>query len=482
MSAAPQTGEAGFRIRQCVAPGIVAAMAIAVVLLWSLVLTNLPWVIARPWLGRIGEGLPVALGGIAFAMLAQVLVPHLLVRAAGLPPTRMVRQFIAALCWVVSIGSVGAIFFNVPVGSLVTTSGLVVAMIGIALKDVIADAFTGLALPIKIGDWIEVEGQLGRVVEISWRATRLLTSDRVTVSIPNTHLTAKPFKNFSQPEPYFRDAFKVVLDHAVTSYQAERILLAAARQVEAIQDIPYRPDARIIAFTERGIEWELRYYVPDAGTAWKVRYQIQRNLLRNLHYSGIALPYPVLVRKDAPPREQGYEPADEVRFLRGVELFDSLSDDELRSVVKALTLRLKITGQPLVRQGEAGDSLFVLREGLLRVSIRRPDTSDEIEVAQLAPGSFVGEMSLLTGAPRSATVTPVIDSMCYEITRDIMAPLIEKRPELAQQLSDVLADRQLRNSAKLETSGKVNEIQKRSLTEQILGRINTFFRLRNAAE
>jgi small-conductance mechanosensitive channel/CRP-like cAMP-binding protein len=482
MSAAPQTGEVGFRIRRYLAPGIVAVAAVLLALLWYRVLAVLPWVTARPLSARVGEAVPVAFGAVAFAMLAQATVPNFMVRVAGLPPTRMVRQLVSALCWIVTIAIVGAIFLNVPVGSLVTTSGLLLAAIGVALKDVIADALTGLALPIKIGDWIEVDGQLGRVIEISWRATRLLTPDRITVNIPNTHLTAKLFKNLSQPEPYYRDAFKVVLDHGVTTHQAERILLAAARQVEAIQDIPYRPDARITAFTDRGIEWELRYYVPDAGVAWKVRYQVQRNLLRNLHYSGIALPYPVLIRKDAPPREQANEPADEVRFLRGVELFDSLSDAELRSMVKMLALRLKLAGAPLVRQGEAGDSLFVLREGLWRVSIARPEGGGEIELAQLAPGSFVGEMSLLTGAPRSATVTPVIDSMCYEITREILAPLMESRPELAQQLSDVLAERQLRNNAKLEASANVNEVQKRSLTEQILGRINAFFRLRSAAE
>ena len=462
-------------------PGGMAALAVAFAVLWHEVGAVQPWAVARPWLGHIGAGLPIVLGGVAAALLAQAAIPLLLVRHLRLPPTRMIRQLVVAICWLIAVSVVGAIFFDVPVGSLVTTSGLLVAMIGLALKNVISDAFTGLSLPIRIDDWIEVDGQVGRVVEISWRATRLLTPERVTLIIPNTHLTAKPFKNFSQPEPYYRDAFRVVLDHSVTSHQAERILLAAARQVEATRGIPYRPEARIAGFTERGIEWELRYYVPDVPNAWRVRYQVQRNLLRNLHYSGIALPYPVLVRKDAQPRERHAEPADEMSFLRGVELFDSLSDDEVRTLVRSVALRLKVAGQPLVRQGDAGDSLFVLREGLLGVSIARPDGDGEIELAQLAPGSFVGEMSLLTGAPRSATVTPVINSMCYEITRDVMAPLMESRPELARQLSDVLAERQLRNAARLEASAKISDVQKRSLTEQILGRINSFFRLRTAA-
>ena len=482
LSGATQAVDSGFRVRLLVAPTIVAAIAILFAVLWNQIAVVNPWVAARVWLVRTGDGLPIVVGALAAGLLAQAVVPHVLVRHLRLPPTRMVRQLVVALCWLIAISMVGAIFFDVPVGSLVTTSGLLVAMIGLALKNVISDAFTGLALPIKIGDWIEVDGQTGRVVEISWRATRLQTLDRITIIIPNTHLSAKPFRNFSLPEPYYRDSFRVVLDHSVTTHQAERILLAAARQVEAIQTIPFRPDVRIAAFTDRGIEWELRFFVPDAEKAIRVRHQVHRNLLRNLHFSGIALPYPVVVRKSAQPRERAYAPADEFNFLRGVELFDSLSDEELETVSKGMPMKLKLAGQALVRQGDPGDSLFVLREGLLSVSIARPEGGEDIEVAQLAPGSFVGEMSLLTGAPRSATVTPVVDSMCYEITREIMAPLMESRPDLAQQLSDILADRQIRNSAKLEASSKVNEIQKKSLTDQILGRINSFFRLRTAAE
>ena len=461
---------------------MIGLLAVLFAIVWGEWAVATQWVAARVWLVKVGGGLPIVLGGIAAALLAQAVLPSFLIQNLRLPPTRMFRQLVVVLCWLVAIGLVGAIFFDVPVGSLVTTSGLLVAMIGIALKNVISDAFTGLSLPIKLGDWIEVDGVTGKVVEISWRATRLQTLDRVTVIIPNTHLTAKPFRNFSLPEPYFRDSFRVVLDQSVTSHQAERILLAAARQVEVSQSLPHKPDVRITAFTERGIEWELRYYVPDMEKLIRVRHQVHRNLLRNLHMSGIALPYPVIVRKDAQPRERLVLPADEYAFLRGVELFDSLSDEELERIARTLPMQLKLVGQPLVRQGEPGDSLFILREGLLSVSIAKPDSGEEIEVAQLAPGSFVGEMSLLTGAPRSATVTPIVDSMCYEITRAIMAPLMENRPELAQQLSDVLAERQLRNSAKLESAVKVSEVQKKSLTEQILGRVNSFFRLRSAAE
>ncbi len=482
MAADTRTELGGFEARRLIAPALTAALAILFATLWNNLLVAEPYVANRAWLMRLGEGVPIVLGGVAAGMLAHAVAPWLLVRHLRMPPTRMFRQFVIALCWTLAAGIVGAIFFDVPVGSLVTTSGLLVAMIGLALKNVISDAFTGLALPIKIGDWIEVDGQTGRVVEISWRATRLQTLDRVTVIIPNTHLTAKPFRNFSLPEPYYRDSFRVVLDPSVTTHQAERILLGAARQVEAIQAIPYRPDVRITAFTERGIEWELRFFVPDAEKAVRVRHQVHRNLLRNLHYSGIALPYPVIVRRTAQPNERAYEPADDIRFLRGIELFDSLSDDELRAISDKLAPTLKLAGQALVRQGEAGDSLFVLREGLLSVTIAKPDGGGEIEVAQLAPGSFLGEMSLLTGAPRSATVTPITDSMCYEITREIIGPLMESRPEMAQQLSDVLAERQLRNAAKLEASAQTVETQKKSLTEQILRRINSLFRLRSAAE
>jgi small-conductance mechanosensitive channel/CRP-like cAMP-binding protein len=424
-------------------------------------------------LARIGSGLPIILLVTALTLLGIRLTYLILAHRLGSTPPRLMRQIIAVGAWTVNGGILAASLFEVPLGSLVTTSGMMVAVIGIALKNMISDLFTGLSLPVKLGDWIEVDGSIGRVIEVGWRATRLVTTNEVTVIIPNSHLTAKPFRNFSQPGTSFRDSFRITLPSTVTVYQAERNLTAAARQVDMVAAMPVPPDVRIAGFNDRGVEWEVRYFVPNYDSASGVRFRIQRNLMRNLHFSGIALPAKMIELHQL-PAAQSHAGCEELTFLSSIEMFDGLTPDELSAICARMTRRLVHAGTPVVRQADTGDSLFVLKEGLLRVSIHN-DGIDTI-VGQISPGQFFGEMSLLTGAPRSATVQPVVDCMIYEISRNTMLPIMQNRPEIAEQMSHVLALRQLANAPMMNAQGKQEEA-KESLTRQLLGRIRAFFTL-----
>lgn len=423
---------------------------------------------------RLLHALPVILLVAGLTVLGIRLTYRLIEHRTGSAPPRLTRQVIAVAAWAVNGAILAAGIFEVPLGSLVTTSGMMVAVLGIALKNMISDLFTGLSLPLKMGDWIEADGIVGRVVEVGWRATRMVTSDQVAVIIPNTHLTAKPFRNFSQPDPSFRDSFRVTLPATVTAYQAERNLTAAARQADLTGGLATLPEIRIAGFNDRGVEWELRYFVPDAGQASAVRFRIQRNLLRNLHFSGISLPgKQIQMHPPSPAPAQGV--SEEALFLGGIDMFDTLTPDELSSIAAHMARRLARAGTPVVRQGEVGDSLFILKEGLLGVGI----ASDGIEtvVGQIAPGQFFGEMSLLTGAPRGATVMPLVDSMVYEISREILEPVMRNRPEIAELMSRVLVQRQTANAPGMNVRDQ-SDAGREPLVRQLLGRISAFFRLR----
>ncbi len=470
--ALPQTIAAS--ARWLIAPALLSAAAAACWRAWLMVSAD---VTAGSGLARFGESLPLLLLAAAIAVFTSRLVQRLAARRLKSATPKLTRQLIGLVVWTVTCGVLAGSILDVPLGSLVTTSGMMVAVVGIALKNMISDLFTGLSLPLKIGDWIEVDGTLGRVVEVSWRATRLVTRDRVSVIIPNTHLMSKPFRNLSQPEPYYRERFRITLPASVTAYQAERNLVAAARQVDALAAMPFPPDVRITGFNDRGVEWELRYFVPDAEQASRLRYRVQRNLLRNLHYSGIALPATAIELRKAPPAPARHLGCEEQIFLANVDLFGTLTGDELSVLCTHMTRQLARSGIPVVHQGAAGDSLFIVKEGLLSVAINAEGI--DTVVGQVAPGQFFGEMSLLTGAPRSATVIPLVDSMVYEITRDVLRPLMQSRPELAQQMSEVLAERQIANAPKLAARGTVEEARE-SLAKQLFGRISTFFRLNTA--
>lgn len=457
-----------------IAPGLTGVTALLLRLAWQPLQLRL----ALPETSladRFGDQVPQLVAAAACAMLAARLGQFLAARRLGAVP-KLMRQIIAMVAWLLTCVVVAGAVFDVPLGSLVTTSGMMVAVIGIALKNMISDLATGLSLPVKVGDWIEVQGNIGRVVEVSWRATRLITRDEVTVIIPNTHLMAHPFQNLSQPEPSFRDSFRVTLPADLHPDRAERLLLSAAREVPELAAHPTHPELFATATNERGVEWELRYFVPDAESRPMLRSQVMRNLLRNLTHAGIALPAAMVELHRAQQSEAQRLGSRELAFLRGIELFDSLTDNELGKLVESME-RLKLPGGlAVVTQGEAGSSLFVLKEGMLEVSIA-DDSGKNTPVGQIVAGQFFGEMSLMTGAPRSATITTLTDSLIYEITHEALASLLKSRAELVQQLSTVLAERQLRNAPKLNQSRPTAEERRQSLTQQLMARVNEFFRL-----
>jgi len=390
----------------------------------------------------------------------------------GRRPPRLVRQIIGGGAWMIGLGVLIGSMWDVPVGSLMTTSGLLVAVIGIALKNMISDLVNGITLPVKVGDWVEVNNLRGRVVEISWRATKL-ANDQTTITIPNTHFSNHPIRNFSPDVGYYIDNIRIVLPVGVTAYQAERILVGSAHQVEAIARLPNIPEARIIKFTDTGVEWELRFPVPDGRLGAQLRHQVQRALLRDLYYSGIELPV-AQIELHRTPAIAEWPQREELTFLSHIDLFGTLTHDELELLCNRMRPRLIKAGSAVVKQGDSGDSLYIVQEGLLMATIGANGAATE--VGRIRPGQFFGEMSLLTGAARSATVTPMVDSKVYEVDRDILAPILQDRPEIAALMSRVLAERQLANAPKLESPTQM-VAERDSLAQQILGHITAFFRL-----
>lgn len=404
-------------------------------------------------------------------------------RRRGIPAPKLLTQLVGLALWVTTAVILLAVVYDVPVTGFLTTSGIIIAVIGFALRNLIADVFTGIALgieqPLRIGDWVQFADETpGKVVEINWRAARLETLEEVSIVVPNSQLATNAFRNFSRPDEYWRDEFEIVLPYDVTYRQAERILLSAVAQVPESANVPRKPDVLISDYTERGTEWRLRYWVPDYPRMAMTRYEVQRNVLRNLYYAGIEVPHGKLdmytPRRTAARQDEEREDID---FLNGITPLGPLTSEELDELGRKMRRHLCIAGEAVVRQGDEGDSLFVVKEGTLEASIMG-DTGLSTVVGRLNPGMFFGEMSLLTGAPRSATVVPSVDSVVFEITHADLEPLMQRRPAMADQLSEVLADRQMRNMRIMsEQAGEGVLDSQVTLAQQFLGGIQSFFRL-----
>ena len=385
------------------------------------------------------------------ALITLVLNPLIRSRT-GAPAPRILSNCVSATLFVVSIFMIIRFVFERPVGGLVATSGIVTVIIGFAIRDMIADFFSGLAMnieqPYRIGDWLELgPGEVGQVTEMNWRATRLITQARRTVIVPNSNLSSRQFVNISRPDRHYRESLDLVLNYTADPARIENILLAAVYATEGLAD--QRHDVRIMGFQERGVVYQIRFWVKDYTDKVRVRHRLAANALEFLSQAGISIPYAqheiVLTRQRRPRKERRINAR---RLFSRVDWLEALTRDELDQLAKVSIGREFKAGQAIVNQGDAGSSLYVLVEGMLEVFVRGAEDTEDA-VGQIQPGQAFGEMSLLTGSERVATVRSVTDSYALEIRREDFEPILRARPEIAEELGRMMARRQLLN----ETSG-----------------------------
>src|SRR5437870_334647 len=208
--------------------------------------------------------------------------------------------------------------------------------------------------------------------------------------------------------------------------------------------------------------------------------RLRTNVWYELKRQRIRIPYPIrtlhLERRSPKPAEEGHEEAREI--LRGEPLFECLSDDQINNLVQQSDLNHFGRGERVIEEGAEGDSMFILLRGAAEVSVSKNGST--IPVATLSSGDCFGEMSLLTGEKRSATVRAEGDCYVMEISKDVMADVIRESPDCLKQLSELLAKRKMETEGILKdaaTSSADQAAKQREYTATFLKRLKTFFAL-----
>jgi small-conductance mechanosensitive channel/CRP-like cAMP-binding protein len=368
--------------------------------------------------------------------------------------------------------------------SIITTSAVLTAVIGLAMQDTLGNLFSGIALQIdssiSIGDWIRLDDRaIGKVLEIRWRSTVLRTKNDDLVIIPNGLFAKGTITIFGKDGLQNRRwvYFNVHLRHPPN--QVQQVVTAALAGAPNVSMSP-PPDCITWRYHESWLEYAVRYrlvdYLPDDSTDSEVR----KRIWYALHRENIEIPYPgfnVFTTELSAAREQSKSERERERrleLLGQVGILAPLDDGERVLVADGLRHVVFGGGETILRAGEPGDSLYVLRSGT--VSVRLCADGLEREVAQLGPGDFFGEMSLLTGAPRRATVVAKGDAECYVIDRAAFQEILRRNGRLADQIGKLLSEREMRN--KIEREGMSAEAARAHADhEALLDRIKDFFGL-----
>jgi small-conductance mechanosensitive channel/CRP-like cAMP-binding protein len=377
---------------------------------------------------------------------------------------------------------------GVELGSLLTTSALVTAVIGLSLQDTLGNLFAGLAIqaqrPFEVGDWIQVGDDattVGRVVEVNWRATRLLTIDEVEITVPNGALARSSMRNFSRPSDVVRRSILITLAPSLAPSEAHALFLAAVADVPSVLKLP-APDALTIGFSDRGIEYRVRYYVTEFDRREPIDSLVRDRIWYALSRAGHDIPgatrtvYLHETGKAAREEQREEGIARKEVALRAVHFLAGIPDEAVRMLAEAAQRRVYTVGETIIREGQPGNELFILLGGEVEVLVAR-DSGGDARVATLGPLHFFGEMSLMTGEPRRATIRASAPTTVLVVGKTELSPVLIEHPELAETISRVLAERELHLDSMTERSDEERTSLVLVRSGELLTRIRTFFSL-----
>ncbi len=325
-----------------------------------------------------------------------------------------------------------------------TTSAVSAVVIGFALQDTLGNAFAGLAIqserPFNVGHWIRVGDFEGRVAEVTWRATKLRTKAGNFVVVPNNIVSKEAITNYSEPSPTVRIDVEVGASYLASPGAVKAAIGEALANSPRVLKTP-APDVVLAAFDSSAINYRVRFWIEDYERDEAARDEVRTNIYYAFARHGIEIPWPIQVQyeRDWAESDPQAGATERTRLLSGVDLFAGLDAETLTDIAKATKARAYGNGEAIVREGDAGDSMFIVGSGRAAVVLE----PDRREVATIDVGGYFGEMSLLTGDRRTATVLARGDTLVFELDADLFRRLGATHPRAVEQVAIAAATRRI---------------------------------------
>ncbi len=339
--------------------------------------------------------------------------------------------------------------------SILTTSAVTVAVLGFALQETLGNIFSGLSLTMghafDPGDWIRSGQHVGRVKGIAWRATTIMTRDNERLEVPNSVIAKDVLFNYATGS--VRDELTVGISYGVPPNHVREVVLTLLRDVPQVLREP-PPEVQAWEYADFAIQYRIKFWIADYGVQEHVRDRVASRLWYALRRHSIEIPYPtrtVHVRDAGRDEDEKVDASFERELmsdLRQVDWLRGLSDDELRLLVPTVSVRQFGAGEMLIRYGEPGDSMFIMRSGKAEVLGHTPN-GETRHLAEISRGNVTGETSLMMGEPRNASVRAITDLEVIEMDREGFTRLFKEHPDAAEGIGEIIAARNRERLEKL---------------------------------
>jgi len=358
---------------------------------------------------------------------------------------KLIQDLLAGVIYLAAVFAIIAYVFDLPIQGLLATSGAIAIILGLALQSTLSDVFSGIVLnfsrPYRPGDWISIDGGIdGRVIEMNWRATHVLTGKSDLAIVPNSTIAKTKIVNTSSPSGIHGITVTIQLDAKTLPSTGAEILRHAILNTQPILATP-APSVGVKSITADAIEFDINFSVEELGRSARAQNELFDWIYRHLAAAGInwasTASRPSWLAEAGIPKN-GESAAERVIDL--VAIFAHLTKEERRTLAAKTKPKHYDEGEVLVEPGTVLGSLFVIGAGV--VSLTAVVSEGELELLRIGPGDHFGEIGMLTGQPAGATLKALVPVTTYELAKEDLAPVLEARPDVSHELCRALAKRQ----------------------------------------
>ncbi len=362
---------------------------------------------------------------------------------------------------------------GIDISSLTVIAGVLGIGIGLGFQNIASNFISGITIlfeqPLKVGDLVEVNDLLGIVEKISIRSTVVRTLDNVFVIVPNQSLIENHIINWSYRDQKCRVHVPVGVAYGSDTTLVTEALLAAARKHPRVLAQP-SPKVWFKEFGDSSLNFELLVWVNDPPGIPQLKSDLNFSIEIELNLRDISIPFPqrdlhIKNLEDFIPLFQGYgdlkvsdhsglEVDSQTKtsqnseynslrtqslrdLLRQISYFQNCTPRQIRELIEQGYRQILPPGQVICREGDPGNSFYVILSGSVEIYSEKLGK----HIVNRHAGEFIGEMALLMGTPRSASIRTIEQTTLFLVDHTNLQKLLLNHSQLADQISAELASR-----------------------------------------
>lgn len=389
----------------------------------------------------------------------------------------IIQNLIDLLIYIIGAIVIIRIIFKIEISSILTTSAIITGAIVFALQQTLTNIFSGISLQLndnfKPGTWINIKDKsiMGEIINRGFYFTTLRTLDNVLIMIPNHYFFNNVVEKIWDQQDNTISALKLNFgaSYETPPHKVKEIVNKILNNEPHILLNP-RPTVRLVSFQESSIEYEVRFFIDDYRLKDTMKDEINTRIWYSIIRNGLSFPYPhreIINKTPIIPYEKERRKLSEI--LENIDIFPPLSNDDKKILVEKANFLVYAKGETIVKEGDEGSSLLAIVDGEVNILINNHF------ITKLKTNDFFGEMSLLSGAKRNATVIADTECLLVEISKEVFEEILKRHYELLEKLSTILAEREAQNIEFMKDKSKdIIVAEKKS---DIFNKLKKFFRI-----